>query len=93
MTKTEKHWYRFGLRDLMFLLTIVGLILGWYLDHREQWKAVERVRLELQLTRRNYDERMDALEKLEDVANMECVGSLVNAICDPDRTIRPVRST
>jgi len=34
-TNPKRRWFRFTIRDLLWLIALVGMGLGWRLDHRQ----------------------------------------------------------
>jgi hypothetical protein len=35
-TKPKRRWFRFSIRDLLWLTVVVGMAIGWWLDHYRQ---------------------------------------------------------
>jgi uncharacterized protein HemX len=35
-TKPKRRWFRFSIRDLLWLTVVVGMGLGWWIDHHRQ---------------------------------------------------------
>lgn len=43
MSETPKRgWFRFSTRDLLWLTAVIALILGWWVEHREDYKWRQR---------------------------------------------------
>jgi hypothetical protein len=45
-TRTHRKLLQFGLRDIGWAVLVVGLALGWWLDHRESARRIKELQLD-----------------------------------------------
>jgi hypothetical protein len=55
---------RFSIRDLLLIMAIIGLAIGWWLDHRMQSEARRWADLQRDITIRMFERQSDQLDKI-----------------------------
>jgi hypothetical protein len=55
--------FRFTIRDVLWLMMVVGLSVGWWLDHSATYKLAESYRSELWTAKSNAEMHLQAIHQ------------------------------
>jgi hypothetical protein len=89
-TKPKRRWFRFSIRDLLWLTALVALAVGWWLDHRMQLKRYEQLEdsgniIETRVMGHEYEGRIEEQRHIINTLHDE-ISSLQDELSDAKRS-------
>ena len=61
--------FRFAIRDVLWLMVVVGLAVGWWTDNKRIETEVDKLASERQTMKADWDDRLQVLDKTQKEAS------------------------